>query len=359
MKCFPMWVLCLGMLMLLGCKAQGPQGPHHLVDVIDAGKMGYSLVWTSDVGLPEDQRLRLTETTGDLLITVEHGTNLLTAVRLRDGIVQWQRIVSVGREQILSAKGRGSNLIVATENSSFQLDVQTGQTLGQIGFTQTVAAGPIIWDRFLISGGTNGLVFSQDVNNGFLRWSYQMTDLIPYAPIEQGGTVFVADRRGVIAALLASNGTVIWRRQPTDALTAAAVLTTDTVYVPTIENKLHAIDRSNGRDRWIYRSQQRLVGSPRVLDKQILQPLDDDQWASLDPATGREQWRIEGAFYQVLPVRQGLLFAGRDRLVLVDRMSGQVLIQAMTHPTFAIHALGEDVVLVGVDGRLLRLQSTR
>ncbi len=359
MKRFPFWLLCVGLFMMSGCKATGPSGPLHVIDALDAGNMGYSFAWTSDIALPDDKRLKLVETVGDLLVTVENRNNLITAVRLRDGVVQWRTAPPRGSDSIVSVGAIGNNILITTETMLHQLDSQSGKTISSVSLAQAVVQGPVLIDRFAVTGGISGLVSAQDVNNGLTRWSYQMTDFIPYQLVQQGGTIYVADRRGVLAALVGSGGMVIWRRQPTDAVTAQPMVSGDTLYVPTIENKLHAIDRSNGRDRWIYRSQERMNGTPVVLEQQVLQPLADGTWASIDASNGQEQWSIEGPFHSVQPIRQGLLFASRDRLVLVDKTTGSVLSESMSNPTFKMLSAGERLILVGLDGRIVSLQPAR
>ncbi len=360
MKRFPFWLLCVGLFIIGGCKATGPSGPLHVVDALDAENLGYSFAWTSDIALPTDKRLKLAETVGDLLVMVEHRTNLITAVRLRDGIVHWRSALPRGRDTIVSVGAIGNNILITTETMLYQLDSQSGKTTASVSLAQAVVQGPVLIDRFAVTGGISGLVSAQDVNNGLTRWSYQMTDFIPYQPVQQGGTIYVADRRGVLAALVGSGGMVIWRRQPTDAVTAQPMVSGDTLYVPTIENKLHAIDRSNGRDRWIYRSQERMTGTPVVLAQQVLQSFADGTWVSIDASSGQEQWSVQGPFHSVQPIRQGLLFAGKERLLLVDGSSGSVISQMISHPTFKLLATNDGgFIIVGADGRIVRLQPAR
>lgn len=360
-RLFVAWALMIGSLMgPVGCGTSTPEAM--VLEVEPAAELGYTYQWARDLAVPGDERIADVRVLDDLIVVVEEPGNMVTAVALRDGQRRWARVVGDLNQPLYSAFRWGGMIHLNSPIRLFSLHAHDGSVARINDLESTVSTGPVLHGDFAIFGGVDGRVFAHDLNRGFYRWAYQMSDQISTPPVNAGHLVFVTDDRGGYAMLRGDNGELHWRRYTYGPIRAEPVVDERTVYVASEDRSLYALDlRAGGRDRWVHFADRALNQSPGVASDLVLQPLGDAGLVALEKDTGEERWRLARRAEFVLERDDGrLLLAGRDRLMLVHPDTGEVLEQANTHPLETVlRGPDQSIILVSERGRLLRLNPLR
>lgn len=350
-------LLAAAVAMLTACNSTPKaEGSGMLIEPADAQRMGYLSQWATDLAAP--QGIEHVAILGDVIITVENSTNLVSAVNLRDGSVRWRRVVGESLSDIFMPTRTDKLILVNSERGYYALDAETGRLVSQHELVGPVSTSPAIANDTAVFGGLTGRVFAQGVNSGFQRWAYQMASGVAVPPILIGNSVVVADTAGNVVAIEAETGTLLWRARAHERVTANLVATTQTVYVPSHDQSFYAINRLNGRDRWVYRAGLPLDQSPKLLGNSLYLPLPRTALVCLDPTTGAEVWRNPTDARPLTLVEQRLLLWTPTSLMYVDNQSGKPVAEVPTD-TLSSVLVGPDnsLVLVARNGRLQRLNT--
>lgn len=326
-----------------------------LVNTLDARKLGYSLRWASGVEIGASSKLEYVVEAGEMVLCVERPTNVMTAISMEDGRLLWSTVVGQAGDRLFPPARRDKEILINSETRLFIFSAETGILKRSDALDGTVNGGPVVVSNFAIFRGVDHRVFAHDLDAGFMRWAYMMTDRIWVQPAVSGPNVFVADGNGVCAVLSSTAGELQWKTRIFARVSAQPAVSPQGVFVASEDHSLYAMNRATGRDRWIYRTTQMLVDAPSVVENMVLLPLPGHGVAAIDERTGREMWRLQQDARFVARRGDALIFSQEGGLLAVEADTG--LIGSMI-PVGALKTIllgsEEQVILVSPEGRLQR-----
>lgn len=357
------WLLVLVTLSALGCGVFGDRPaaearkPHEpLIAPLDARKLGYSLSWGIDLGVPLREALAHVEVLGDVVVCIETPSNIVTAMAARDGQILWRRVVGKPADGLFAPVRSGDKLLINSEQLVYCLAIDTGDLEKVTVLESLVDDAPAVVEGLAVFGGMNHRVFAHDAQAGYTKWSYQLTDRVFARPTAFGENVFVADGNGVYAMFDARNGQLQWKGRAHERVSAQPAISHVGVFLPGEDHNLYAIHGATGRDRWIYHTTQPLVQNPQIYGNLVLLPLPGEGLVALDTRSGEEKWKLSFVAEPILQRENSLLIHAGRRLILMELETGVSLLEVPVQPVERIIAGPEGrVILVSPTGRLLLL----
>ncbi len=351
--------------VMLGCQwgdRQGSTGSQRvdvdpLIDPLDARDLGYTLQWATDLGVPDGQTLSHIQLLDDVIVCVEAPSNMVTAVSLRDGEMMWRGIVGKPADKLFTPVRSGDRLLINSEQLLYSIHIRTGRMLEASELVSMVNHAPAVVDGLAIFGGLNHRVFAHEVQAGYKKWAYQLTDRVFARPTTFGPNVFVADGSGVYAMFVANTGQLLWKGRTFARVSARPAMSHTGVFVSGEDHSLYALDLATGRDRWIYHTTRPLTRSPYVFPNVVILPLPPDQGlVALHARTGLEQWRLPFMAVPIFQFEDTLWFHTAYSLVVLDVGSGKILVEVPVHRLKTVVQGSErQLILVSPGGRLLLL----
>ena len=356
----------LGLLLIVGCgliglgesseKGLRPHDIGSLIEPLEARKLGYNLHWSTDLGVPADQTLSYVEVLGDVVVCVESPSNVVTAISMRDGSTLWRHVVGKIADKLFTPVRSGDLLLINSEQLLYTLKIATGKTVHVTRLESLVGHAPAVVDDVAIFGGLNHRVFAHDIQAGYTKWAYQLTERVFARPAVFGTNTFVADGNGVYAMFSARTGELQWKGRTFARISARPTISHLGVYIAGEDHSLYALHTGTGRDRWIYHTTQPLTQSPIIFSNIVFLPISGQGLVVLDARTGVEKWRLP---FDATPIDQfedALLVHTKQSLVSLQISTGKVLSEVPVLPLKKVIPLPDrQLVLVSRGGRMLLL----
>ncbi len=331
-----------------------------LIAPADAQALGYSLHWSSHLAVAEGHRLTAVEVLGDLLVAVEQPSRLIRAAAVDSGNPVWSRVVAKPDDPLFHPFRRNELVFINSETTVFALNARSGRlvSVGQLPYVATT--GPVLLGNRAVFGSAEGVVFSFDLRSSNVNWRYQMSGAILTPPVRVGDNVLVGDERGMYRLLNGEDGESIWGGRTFGPIAASPATDATSIYVPSDDTVLYALSRNTGRDRWVYHAGAPLQYAPRVFERTVLLPVPGNGLVALDAVEGRERWRTRQPARPILTRNDRVLIAQPDGLSWVELDNGRAAVTVPTAPLAGVF-LGpeQSLILVGRDGRILRLNPSR
>ena len=356
----------VGFLCLTGCGLIGlgtsseqglrPQDIGPLIEPLDARKLGYSLQWATDLGVPADQTLSYVEVLDDVVVCIESPSNVVTAVSMRDGSTMWRHIIGKVADELFTPVRSGDFLLINSEQLLYTLKLDSGKTIEATRLESLVRHAPAVVNDVAVFGGLNHRVFAHDIKAGYTKWAYNLTERVFARPAAFGSNVFVADGNGVYAMFSAATGQLQWKGRTFDRISARPAMTHLAVYVAGEDHSLYALHTATGRDRWIHHTTQPLTQSPVVFSNIVFLPLAGQGLVVLDARTGEEKWRLPFVGNPISQFQDALLVHTASSLVSLQISTGKILSEVPVLPLKKVISASERrLLLVSNGGRLLLL----
>lgn len=331
-----------------------PSGGGPLIDPLDARDLGYGLVWTTNLGLSEDQALSHVAVLGDVVVCVETPSNLVTAISLREGEILWRTVVGKPADKLYAPVRSEDRLLINSQQYLYSVELKTGEMLEASRLESLVDHAPAVEGNTVIFGGLNHRVFAHDFKAGYSRWAYQLTERVFARPSTFGPHVFVADGNGVYAMFVAQTGDLLWKGRTFARVSAQPAISHIGVFVACEDHSLYALDSISGRDRWIYHTTQPLEFSPHVFPDTVILPLTDQGLVALQSRTGEEKWRLPFLANPIFQFEDTLFLNTDYSLLVLDIGSGKILTEVPVHRLQTVVEVDDrKLVLVSPRGRLL------
>ena len=157
------------------------------------------------------------------------------AVNIADGSLKW-KCRGVGSEEATGAKAyyspadghpvlAGGKIWVA--DRAYKLSIIDAQTGRRVGRGDSISQVGVSEDRQSVYlRSTDGPLIKVNAVTGAVVWSADCgLNVIPSAPMEQGGMVYVSSARGLVSAVNAADGSIAWQYQATPRLYVMSDLT--------------------------------------------------------------------------------------------------------------------------------------
>ena len=329
-----------------------------LIEPVDALKLGYSINWVTNLNLAKDRTLIAAQVLGDLLVTADRPSNVVTAVSMRDGKQLWRQQAGQTPYRAYAPMRVDDRILVNTETHIYQFDAsQEGKLINRADLASAVATAPAMIGDLAVFGGSNGMIFGHDTRTGYARWRYKMPGQILVPPQASGQQVFTVGTDGQYALFAGSGGEILWRGKVFDKVSATPAVHSSGIYVASEDHSLYAINRATGEDRWIFRYTDDLKESPVVLQSSVYLPLPTGELVALKVTDGSELWRIKPQAKLIGQNSRGLIFQGTRSLSLRDPNSGKLIdeIPVQGELQFVTSPDARTLIVVSTTGRIMKL----
>ncbi len=329
-----------------------------LMHPIDAIELGYNVRWATSINIRPKEKLASVSILEDKIVTVEHPTNLVSAVSLDAGKLQWRTAIGLNVDIAYAPIRIDDKIIVNTETNLYTLTADEGKFIARSDLRSPVRNSPAVIGEYVIFGGADGMVFAHDTRVGYEKWSYNLSTQILVSPVTAASQVFVGTATGRYASFAAREGKVLWQGRAFDKIIAQPTVGNLGIFVASEDGNLYCLSRRDGEDRWIYRYTAPLRESPIALKSVVYQPLPTGELLALQATNGKEIWTIKTKSRPIAHTSRGLIFVADGKLEIRDPATGKVINDAPTKKLQKVIPVGsETLILVSADGRMMRLDA--
>ena len=351
------FVLTSSLILAAGCQIAPSSGMKRLVDPIEAGQLGYRYRWSWDLGMPAGRRVDQVAVLEDLIVVVESPSNLVSAISLRDGSVQWTRQVGDSLDQLHTPVRHRDHILLNSETHLYRLNSFTGDVLETQLLKTAVSHAPVLVGDLAIYGGANGHVFAQNLDDGFSRWAYDVRSPIAARPVLAANQLITASTRGEYHVLAPASGRILHKGRTFARISASPVATESVIYVASEDHTLYALNLPTLQDRWKFRAPRPLTRSPIIIRNLVYLPVPNYGLIAIDALNGEKLWEFRDV--RALPVdsrdNNVLLHAG-DQFVLMGADTGRTVASVATKPLLTVlRTAAHSLILVSSRGELMRL----
>lgn len=375
-------LLLVTVLLFTGCKSKAPAvtDSARAAQIGNMHRLGYgTLRWTTNIDTPAGEEIKYAEVLGDLIVTLETPSNMLTATKVTDGSLVWRKVVDKSAIRLFAPFRTSSKALIAdgsrqvplsqlvminSENTVYLISSADGHLVNTRTLPAAASNAPALAEEYAIFGGPSGKVFAIDLVTGFKKWAYAMPAAVVARPVLVKPAVFVADIQGVYGMITAyafspedKPGELRWKGRTFGAVRGAAAFNNQGIFLASEDQSLYSFNRATGRDRdgWPFRTDEPLRLSPFSLGNSIYLPLASGALVSVDPATARRLWTFPKLAKPVILLDQKLLLSGGNVLWMVDNATGKTLVEVPTDPLRAVLRLDKNgLLLISPTGRMHR-----
>lgn len=331
-----------------------------LIHPQDAATLGYAVNWATGLDVPRHSKLASATVLGDMLVTVESPTNMVTAVSLRDGSVLWRRVIGETTQQVYPPVRDEQYVYFNNDTNFYTVNAITGVLVSTSRLANVVETGPVMVGHFAIFGAANGIVFAHDVETGYAKWSYKLTAGIVVSPLQLQQFVLAADSQGVYAGLDALSGELRYRGRAFGPITAKPAANRGSVFIASQDQSLYAINAFTGSDQWVYRSTGPLTGDPVALGPNVYLPGPDGGLIVLNATDKTELWETNVNAKAITDRDNRVLLMVPEGLQWADEADGRVITDVPTQPLrYVLNDGAGGLLLISDGGRIHRLVPKR
>lgn len=339
-----------------GQSANSGRGTTLLFHPVDALEVGYAVRWATSLSVRSNEKLAYATVLDDLVVTIEHPSNIVSAVSLKNGKLLWRSAIGLSVDVTFMPVRVDDKILVNTETHLYVLSAETGKMIARGNLRSPVRNGPSVVGEYAIFGGADGMVFGHDTRVGYERWSYNLQTQILVPPVTVGSQVFVATGSGRYASFAGREGEVLWQGRGFAKISATPASSNLGVFVAGEDGNLYALNRSTGEDRWIYRHTAALVKSPIALRSAVYQPLSTGNLIALRASDGKEIWTMKTNARPIAHTSRGLVFFDDKKIEIRDPNSGKLIATAPTKQLQDVLPVdSKTLVLIAPDGKMMRI----
>ena len=291
-----------------------------------------------------------TITGGTLFIASRPGQ--VYALEAETGKVRWH--TELDAEFYPPPVVRDSKIYVDSISDYYTLDANTGEVLetneGQ-GPRHTDPPDPETGRTYRLEGGLppGTRVHAVDAATGTRVWTYDVGSIVPVAPTQSGGTVFVRSYEGV-HALDESTGKLLWETE-WEYVGDYPSHIVDGIWPVAGDGTLTALDARTGKRLWSF-EEDRINHIAGAADGMVL-AAGNLGFYGIEAATGQKKWSLNkdwGVFY--VTVADGVIYANvlTGDLHTLDLQTGEPLwtqrIGYYLGPEYGLYRVVDGVVYV-------------
>lgn len=199
---------------------------------------------------------------------------VVRAYNARTGVEAWHHPLGdrVSVQATPLAVGDDRVVVVNDQGQVTALRIADGGLLWQRALATPVYAAPASDGTLLFVPTTRGRLFAVDARDGAIRWQYDTHDPLVRltTPAIDGTDLAFGGSDGILRLLDTRTGQERWRFTDDSALTAAPLLTPHTVYFGTMRRDLVALARSTGTEQWRTTLRGRVKSALAARDGQLV-----------------------------------------------------------------------------------------
>ena len=253
-----------------------------------------------------------TSTLSDGMIYAASADGFVTALDVATGSIHWR--FAIGSAGAAPAAANGYVYVLAPGGYLSTLDARTGVELRTFKTTTfNRALSPTLANGMLYVTSAETL-FALDAQSGAKRWSVNITDPAPFAPVTDGSNVYVSRATFSLSALDVRTGKVLW--EDYQVMSSAPVAAGGVLYFATSDT-LQAVNTTTGAPLWNVPVSNALY-SPVVAGGAVYVVSALSEVISVSATNGAERWQFSasGAITAPLAVANGLIYAASDDTAL-------------------------------------------
>lgn len=350
--------LMFTLLGAAGCAERTNVLSRLIVQPETANELGYGIDWVTNLSLSRGEKIIYAELLGDRLVTFETG-GVISVVNAGTGEILWRDEIGTPTERFSKPVHYEDKVVICSETRAYIYDINFGDLLKIFPLAYVSNSTPTIVGGLLIHGSPTGVVFAQDLEQGLLRWNYQMGTSIAASPKIAGPTLIVATNGGHVAGFNPYNGSLIWRSRTWDNITTEPATNDVLVFAASTDQSLYAFERSGGEQRWRYYSQDILGTPPRLLGDYVMQWVPSEKLICLNALTGEKRWSHDWPDFHPLQLHKDMMYMHRPgNVTMLDPRDGEVLkvvpVKAVDH-IIAESPDGGPLYMIRVSGPIMKL----
>lgn len=270
-------------------------------------------------------------------------------------------------------------------------------------FPREQLSSPVIADGVLYVGSENAKFYSLKLDSGRVYWRYDAGYPIEAPPSVEGGAVCFGAGNGVMRCFDRAEGAELWSFQARSEILSSPVMRDGRLYFSSSDDRVYALSLKDGGRLWTYNHSTfqtvapRVYSSPAYFEGRLYQLFSDGSLVCLSADTGKDLWSAKalkdfnqpfsrvrrtplvdnGLVYVIdgsqsvvaydastgeaknsfglikahdfiLHGARAMIIAGSDRIISVDRLSGEILWkkELKFNPVSAIFAAGDTLFVL-------------
>lgn len=183
----------------------------------------------------------------------------------------------------------------------------------QAEFGDLFMGTPLVADKILYSGGSDGLLYAIDAETGDVRWSVGGFGVLETATAIAGGIIVAGGGNQRVFALDRWDGHRLWAFQTTAPVFTAPLIVGDTLFIITYD-KLHVLDLQTGKVIWEINigAEMTYISPPAFVDDTLFVAVGPKLYA-FDVTTTQVRWTVnEKQPFWGLALSQSLVVVGNS-----------------------------------------------
>ncbi len=240
---------------------------------------------------------------------------ILYALNLTDGKEKWKyttygpirSTVCIQNGLVFVLSGDGNLWAVDRQSGTFKWRFKT--FTGFIGdrkydYADYYASSPIIYNKGIYFGCSDGRVYCVNIETGKLNWSYQTGDIVHTTPAIAQEKLFVGSYDGYVYALNPTTGTLIWKFKsvghryfPRGEMTGNPATTNNLVLIGGRDYYIYGIEQNGGYCYWSRQFPKGWALPITVRDTvAYIGTSEDKELLAVDVRTGENIWKTNATF---------------------------------------------------------------
>jgi outer membrane protein assembly factor BamB len=250
------------------------------------------LNWRSEIGgelsaspVADQRSVYVATETGKPETGARRATGALRALGREGGVTQWMRTLAMPlRGALTLANGK---LLGGGDGKIYSFDLSDGQVRWTYDYGAAFNSQPVVSDAHVYIGSEDGNLLALDENTGKLLWHYRTKGAVRGAVANGNEVVYFGSGDGYVYALGARDGRLIWRKR-TGAGVEAVVRAGDGLLAASLDNFVYKFSLAGAR-LWKRRLPGRISSQPLVTDLGALfMPFSSSAGVVLELRDGRQ-----------------------------------------------------------------------
>jgi outer membrane protein assembly factor BamB len=240
---------------------------------------------------------------------------ILYALTLNDGKEKW-KFTTYGPIRSTVCIEKDKLFVLSGDGNLYCLNKQSGSLLwrfktftGYIGdrkydFADYYASSPVVHENAVFFGCSDGRIYSVNVEDGKLLWSYETGDIVHTRPVISQGKLFAGSFDGNVYTLNVNTGALLWKFKsvghryfPGGEVTGNPVVVNNLVLIGARDYHVYAIEQNGGYCYWDKKFPKGWALPITVRDTvAYIGTSDDRELLAVDVRTGETIWKADAKF---------------------------------------------------------------
>lgn len=264
-----------------------------LITLGEAEKLGMEVAWQSAVAVTQRGKVTQIYPWEDILVTVEDGSNVLSAISTSEGKPLWDTPVGVPLERTLGLMRSGATIFAATQSECHLIDTASGRVTQQQswGPGNVASTAPLLLGAYLVFGTEDGRVVYHNLASQMMQDAYRLDSAVAAIPQEASGGMILQTISGMLHYFDPSINARLWVNGPLDPFDTRPALSDRTVFVGGHDQSSWAFRLTDGKQIWRTRFDAPIIDDPVYLNGVVYQAVPGTGLAAMDALTGDILWK--------------------------------------------------------------------